>query len=134
MIILNKGKFMFDYMLQMEDVDPAHLAIDKPSEKSVKFLKKHYQLKNPISQVNSFVVFEGFFTNRTNQNVFVKRRHLNNKNTQFSSQESLMMPNNNRKYSAESSSLNRTDSMLQMGVRKLFLIFFIKFYSNFYSQ
>ena len=86
-------------MLQTEEVSPVHLAIDKPSEKSVKFLKKHYLLKNPISQVNSFVVFEGFFNNRLNKNVFLNRRGRDNLSND------LLV---NRKYSAEPSH-NRSD-------------------------
>ncbi|XP_064650127.1 alpha-tubulin N-acetyltransferase 1-like isoform X2 [Lineus longissimus] len=58
------GKRLFDYMLQQEEVQPQHLAIDTPSSKFVPFLKKHYHFKATIQQVNKFVVFEGFFTNR----------------------------------------------------------------------
>lgn len=58
------GRKIFDFMLEMENVRPQHLAIDSPSEKSMKFLKKHYNLINPIPQTNSFTVFGGFFENR----------------------------------------------------------------------
>jgi alpha-tubulin N-acetyltransferase 1 len=71
------GKQLFDCMLRMQNVLPEHLAIDKPSEKSIRFLRKHYNLKNPIGQVNNFVVFDGFFDNRTDQNntnLFGKRK------------------------------------------------------------
>ncbi|CAF0950931.1 unnamed protein product [Brachionus calyciflorus] len=60
------GLCLFNKMLEMENVSPEHLAIDSPSEKSMRFLKKHYNLKNPINQVNNFVVFSGFFENRPN--------------------------------------------------------------------
>lgn len=46
------GKSLFDMMLVMENARPEHIAIDRPSEKSIRFLKKHYNLKNPIPQVN----------------------------------------------------------------------------------
>ena len=62
------GKRLFDFMLRMQNTIPEHLAIDKPSEKSIRFLRKHYNLKNPIGQVNNFVVFDGFFDNRTDSN------------------------------------------------------------------
>ena len=45
------GKSIFDMMLHMENARSEHIAIDRPSEKSVRFLKKHYNLKNPIPQV-----------------------------------------------------------------------------------
>ncbi|CAG0884019.1 unnamed protein product [Darwinula stevensoni] len=61
---LGFGKHIFDFMLQEEKVKPAHLAIDKPSEKLLHFLRKHYGLAHVIPQANNFVVFQGFFTNR----------------------------------------------------------------------
>lgn len=102
------GKQIFDYMLRMEETEAVHCAVDKPSEKSVRFLKKHYNLKNPISQVNNFVVFEGFFKNRTNYNVFVRNRRNRDMN---SGSDGYI----NRKFSAEAS-YNRSDV-----VRKAFL-------------
>ena len=68
------GKCVFDFMLENEGISAVHMAIDKPSEKSVRFLRKHYSLKNPISQVNNFVVFDGFFRDRPNNNVFVRNK------------------------------------------------------------
>lgn len=59
------GRKLFDYMLQDTGVKPCHLAIDKPSYKFSQFLNKHYHLRAEIPQVNNFVVFEGFFSNRT---------------------------------------------------------------------
>lgn len=58
------GRKLFDYMLESEQVKPEHLAIDSPSEKSVRFLKKHYDLRNPVTQTNNYMVFGGFFDNR----------------------------------------------------------------------
>ncbi|XP_069121496.1 alpha-tubulin N-acetyltransferase 1-like isoform X4 [Argopecten irradians] len=58
------GRKLFDYMLRDTNVKPHHMAIDKPSFKFSEFLKKHYNLKAEIPQVNNFVVFEGFFNNR----------------------------------------------------------------------
>lgn len=55
---------MFDIWFQDTGVKPAHLAIDKPSYKFSQFLKKHYNLRAEIPQVNNFVVFEGFFNDR----------------------------------------------------------------------
>lgn len=36
------GKRLFDYMLHMQQTQPAHLAIDKPSEKSICTLLLQY--------------------------------------------------------------------------------------------
>ncbi|XP_072285549.1 alpha-tubulin N-acetyltransferase 1 [Pyxicephalus adspersus] len=58
------GKEVFTYMLRTEQVEPQHLAIDRPSEKFLSFLKKHYNLHSTIPQVNNFVIFEGFFRDR----------------------------------------------------------------------
>lgn len=37
------------------------MAIDRPSDKFLGFLKKHYSLNDPIRQMNNYVVFDGFF-------------------------------------------------------------------------
>lgn len=37
------------------------MAIDRPSEKFLGFLQKHYGLVKFIPQVNNFVIYEGFF-------------------------------------------------------------------------
>ncbi|XP_073497880.1 alpha-tubulin N-acetyltransferase 1 isoform X1 [Phyllobates terribilis] len=58
------GKELFGFMLRAEQMEPQHLAIDRPSEKFLSFLRKHYNLRSTIPQVNNFVVFEGFFRDR----------------------------------------------------------------------
>ncbi|KAG8553069.1 hypothetical protein GDO81_003257 [Engystomops pustulosus] len=58
------GKELFTLMLRTEQVEPQHLAIDRPSEKFLSFLRKHYNLRSTIPQVNNFVIFEGFFRDR----------------------------------------------------------------------
>jgi len=59
------GKVLFDAMLANEHVDVKHLAIDRPSDKFIYFLRKHYQLTKMIPQVNNFAIFDGFFLQRT---------------------------------------------------------------------
>ncbi|XP_053150376.1 alpha-tubulin N-acetyltransferase 1 isoform X2 [Hemicordylus capensis] len=56
------GKELFHYMLQRERVQPHQLAVDRPSEKLLCFLRKHYNLIDTIPQVNNFVIFQGFFS------------------------------------------------------------------------
>ncbi|XP_071947767.1 uncharacterized protein [Antedon mediterranea] len=55
------GKQLFQHMLNVEGIKPQHLAIDRPSHKFTQFLMKHYNLRSHITQVNNFVIFEGFF-------------------------------------------------------------------------
>jgi len=59
------GKVLFDAMLANENVDVKHLAIDRPSDKFIYFLRKHYQLTKMIPQINNFAIFDGFFSQRS---------------------------------------------------------------------
>ncbi|XP_059693360.1 alpha-tubulin N-acetyltransferase 1 isoform X5 [Haemorhous mexicanus] len=59
------GRELFREMLQRERVQPHKLAVDRPSEKLLGFLRKHFGLCDLIPQVNNFVIFEGFFSTRT---------------------------------------------------------------------
>lgn len=56
------GKTLFEYMLDYEGLLPEQFAIDRPSEKLLGFLKKHYALTQKIPQMNNFVIYEGFFS------------------------------------------------------------------------
>uniref|UniRef100_A0A4X2JXJ3 Alpha-tubulin N-acetyltransferase 1 n=1 Tax=Vombatus ursinus TaxID=29139 RepID=A0A4X2JXJ3_VOMUR len=58
------GLKLFRYMLEKERVEPHQLAIDRPSEKLLRFLNKHYNLESTVPQVNNFVIFEGFFAHQ----------------------------------------------------------------------
>ncbi|XP_050690923.1 alpha-tubulin N-acetyltransferase-like isoform X2 [Eriocheir sinensis] len=58
------GKRLFDYMLRDQNVTPEFMAVDKPSDKFLGFLHKHYNLYKQVPQINNFVVFESFFTDR----------------------------------------------------------------------
>lgn len=55
------GKELFEAMLERENFQPHKLAIDRPSDKLLGFMKKHYGLERTIPQMNNFVIFEGFF-------------------------------------------------------------------------
>ncbi|UJR37170.1 hypothetical protein I4U23_029879 [Adineta vaga] len=55
------GKKLFEAMLEFEKCNAYELAIDRPSNKCLGFLQKHYHLSAPIRQVNNFVVFNAFF-------------------------------------------------------------------------
>jgi alpha-tubulin N-acetyltransferase 1 len=48
-------------MLACEGVRPEKLGYDKPSEKFLSFLAKHYGLKRYTAQNNNYVVFSAYF-------------------------------------------------------------------------
>lgn len=56
------GKEIFDYMLKFERTYPDLLAYDRPSSRLLSFLKKNYRLDNYITQNNSFIIFDRFFS------------------------------------------------------------------------
>ncbi|XP_019614097.1 PREDICTED: alpha-tubulin N-acetyltransferase 1-like isoform X2 [Branchiostoma belcheri] len=68
------GHRLFQHMLKMEKISPQHLAIDRPSNKFTRFLKKHYGLAATVPQVNNFVVFEGFFRDNPGSTVPMRQR------------------------------------------------------------
>jgi len=68
------GKTLFDFMLgyfnREEGVEsrgdnfpsePCHFAYDRPSDKLLPFLKKHYNLSQAVPQFNKFFISTGFF-------------------------------------------------------------------------
>ncbi|XP_046875083.1 alpha-tubulin N-acetyltransferase 1 isoform X2 [Hypomesus transpacificus] len=59
------GLELFEFMLQHKRVEPLTMAYDRPSPKFLSFLEKHFCLKEGVPQVNNFVVFDGFFLNRS---------------------------------------------------------------------
>lgn len=59
------GLELFDFMLRHKNMEPVLMAYDRPSPKFLFFLAKHYSLAQSVPQVNNFVVFEGFFVNRS---------------------------------------------------------------------
>ncbi|XP_058803487.1 alpha-tubulin N-acetyltransferase-like [Phymastichus coffea] len=61
------GKELYEYMLKEENIKPIKLAIDRPSDKFLAFLNKHYGLKSIVPQNNKFVVFKGFFSDEAQE-------------------------------------------------------------------
>ncbi|XP_059206562.1 alpha-tubulin N-acetyltransferase 1-like isoform X2 [Centropristis striata] len=59
------GQELFNFMLQHKNLEPVLMAYDRPSPKFLSFLVKHYCLTPSVPQANNFVVFEGFFLNRS---------------------------------------------------------------------
>ncbi|CAJ0583687.1 unnamed protein product, partial [Mesorhabditis spiculigera] len=58
------GKELFDKMLEEEDVQPYQIAYDNPSKMLVAFLKKHYDLDDPIKQSTGLLVFDPIFEDK----------------------------------------------------------------------
>ena len=56
------GRQLFDYMLDYENINPDSLAYDRPTLRLLSFLKKNYGLDNYITQSNSFIIFDSFFS------------------------------------------------------------------------
>merc|ERR1719235_2969175 len=55
------GHALFEEMLARERTAPALLAYDRPSQKLMGFLRKHYGLAAFTPQNNNFVVFDRYF-------------------------------------------------------------------------
>ncbi|XP_015184067.1 PREDICTED: alpha-tubulin N-acetyltransferase-like isoform X2 [Polistes dominula] len=94
------GKILYQYMLTEENIRPVKLAIDRPSEKFLAFLQKHYGLSKIIPQNNKFVVFEGFFDDEI-QDVRANRYSLPPKHS-----FDIGMTNNNNNNATKSNSTN----------------------------
>lgn len=62
------GKRLFETMLNEEHWTPVKCSVDRPSEKLLGFLRKHYGLVRTIPQANNFVLYEGFFGDEASQN------------------------------------------------------------------
>ncbi|KAK3865749.1 hypothetical protein Pcinc_028659 [Petrolisthes cinctipes] len=58
------GRRLFDHMLRDQNVLPGHMAVDKPSDKFMAFLHKHYNLYKQLAQINNFVIYDSFFQER----------------------------------------------------------------------
>ncbi len=59
-------------MLEDQRVEHYMLAYDKPTEKFLSFLNKHYRLKTFVPQTNNFVVFTNYFWNDPSYRVMTK--------------------------------------------------------------
>lgn len=69
------GKILFEAMLKEENSEAAMIAYDRPSEKLLSFLSKHYSLVKYTPQNNNFVVYEEYFN----------KSRVNNKRKNFGS-------------------------------------------------
>jgi len=67
------GKRLFEHMLKDQNVHPGHMAVDKPSDKFLGFLRKHYGLNEQVPQINNFVVYDIFFGERPGKDSWKQR-------------------------------------------------------------
>lgn len=59
-----QGKRLFERMLAEQGWRADKCSVDRPSDKLIGFLAKHYGLTRPIPQANNFVLYEGFFDDK----------------------------------------------------------------------
>lgn len=69
-ILLLINQSLFEKMLAYEKVKPNKLGYDRPSDKFIKFLSKHYNLNRYVPQNNNFVVFSSYFEVYNIKNIF----------------------------------------------------------------
>ena len=62
------GKKLFDIMLAYMRTEPAKIAFDRPSDKLIAFLGKHFRLTSYVPQNNNYVVFDDYFKTIGNGN------------------------------------------------------------------
>jgi hypothetical protein len=88
---------LFEYMLNFENIQPKILAYDRPSQKLLGFLKKHYGLNQYIPQNNNYVVFNDYFGNQNNNIENLSRVSTRNKKEigSFSENFGNVNPSNN---------------------------------------
>ncbi|KAI9143026.1 touch receptor neuron protein Mec-17-domain-containing protein [Paraphysoderma sedebokerense] len=85
------GKKLFEYMLEDQSTTPIRLAYDRPSQKLLKFLGRHYHLSNYLPQPNNYVVFGEYW---------FKQKQITNENSHSyhsSTQTSLSRPSSEPK-------------------------------------
>ncbi|XP_050441720.1 alpha-tubulin N-acetyltransferase 1-like [Adelges cooleyi] len=63
------GKRLLEFMLKDTNLEAKDLAIDKPTNKLLQFMWKHYNLSKLVNQGNNFVIFEEFFDETTDGNI-----------------------------------------------------------------
>jgi len=61
------GRALFEKMLETEGVKPERLGYDRPSEKLLAFLSRHYGLKRYVPQNNNYVVYSAYFDSNAEQ-------------------------------------------------------------------
>jgi alpha-tubulin N-acetyltransferase 1 len=79
-------------MLNNEKVKPENLGYDKPSNKFLNFLEKHYNLTDYVPQNNNFVVFKNYFK---------KQEYKDYKENQTKSKSNIDLINLGTNYSTE---------------------------------
>lgn len=82
------GKKLFDLMLKDSGCRPEKIAYDRPSEKLLKFLSKHFGLKRYLPQNNNFVVFSQYFTSAFTKHQVEKTEEEEDTKSMYSSKPS----------------------------------------------
>ena len=61
------GRKLFDAMLVHMKSQAALIAYDRPSDKLMGFLAKHFNLRSHVKQNNNYVVFDDYYTAVSNR-------------------------------------------------------------------
>lgn len=61
------GRSIFEKMLEWEGVEASQLGYDRPSDKLISFLRKHYNLREYIPQNNNFIVYNDYYLQKNNK-------------------------------------------------------------------
>lgn len=56
------GKELYEFMLKSESTSASKIAIDKPSQKLLSFMRKYYSLSDYIPQNNNYVIYKQYFS------------------------------------------------------------------------
>ncbi|XP_016996920.2 alpha-tubulin N-acetyltransferase 2 [Drosophila takahashii] len=80
------GKQLFERMLDEQGWLASKCSVDRPSEKLLAFLGKHYGLVSTIPQGNNFVLYEGFFEDTSGRISSARNRMANGNRARSQSQ------------------------------------------------
>ena len=99
------GKELYEFMLRNENSSPNKVAIDRPSQKLIAFMRKHYALSDYIPQNNNYVIYRQYFSSYeyVNQRTFEE----NKINLRTSTQNCERIQRNSNNY--ERSPINKQD-------------------------
>lgn len=70
------GKFLFEFMLKSQNIEPRLIAYDAPSPKLLNFLNKYYGLKSFMPQNCNFVVYYDYFQQTDNYHYQMLQNHI----------------------------------------------------------
>jgi hypothetical protein len=107
------GKELFEFMLKCENSTANKIAIDRPSVKSLTFMRKHYGLSDYIPQNNNFVVYRQYFDSGLAGEMKRKKANDESKSTLISSAQQALGLGNHSQILANAGFLGLAESLDQ---------------------